>query len=150
MAIVLAVIAVPLALLTPLAREGLRWIERYARVKLEIQRHLEGRTVAEGFVRAVRSGRLGDAERSTTVGFRKTLAPSSTFQEFAAASPLRLGPCELIEGTTSYSDEQGHLVSEYDFRCGDEGARRTLAKLLLVIEAGVLKVDHIEYVEEPR
>ena len=143
-ALLLLAVAAALAALRPLVREPLRWLERYARVRLnerDLYRHVDrGRDVAEKFARALRSGRYEDAWGLTTTGFRKRTGLHE-FSAFAGRSPLGRQPSELVSGVLSFSDGRGQFVSEYVFRTSPAGDR---VALILVTESGQLKVDRIE------
>jgi hypothetical protein len=143
MIVLLLVVAAGLAVLRPLVREPFRWIERYTRVKLnerDLYRHInEGRGVAEGFARALRSGRYEDARELSTADFLVRTGPGGFLG--AKGSPLARRRSELIEGVLSFSDDRGRFVSRYTFRFGDDDDRVSLD---LVTESGRLKVDRVE------
>jgi hypothetical protein len=144
-----ALIALVLVATLPLFSERLRHIERYLRVKLnedDLNRHADIasiRHLAEGFARAIRSGRSEEALEMTTAAFRTRTTPDR-FRTLAAEVGLDQGPCELIEATCAFPEGVNRFVSEYKLRCGPAAGPNRLVKLVVTTEGGRLKVDRVE------
>ena len=144
-----ALIALALVAILPMFSEQLRFAERYVRVKLnedDLNRHVDIvaiRRLAEDFARAVRSGRPEGAVEMTTTAFRGRTTPDQ-LRAIAAEVGLDRGPCELVEATTAFPFGGDRFVSEYQLRCGPAAGPNRPVKLVVITEAGRLKVDRVE------
>jgi len=142
-----AVVAMALPLVLPRFADRLRFAERYVRITLnqgDMYRHINGgRYFVEEFALAVRSGQPEVFRSMMTSGFQGRMdGPES--RAFFEGSPMRRTPCELVEGSLSFLDDQGRFVSEYCYRCGPADDQPAFFKLVVVTETGRLKVDRIE------
>jgi hypothetical protein len=144
-----ALIALVLVATLPLFSERLRFFERYVRVRLnedDMNRHADVasiRHLAEGFAKAIRSGRLEEALEMTTAAFRARTT-SDQLRALAAEVGLDQGPCELIEATCAFPEGVNRFVSEYSLRCGPSAGPSRPVKLIVITEGGRLKVDRVE------
>jgi hypothetical protein len=148
-----ALVALVLVAILPMFSERLRHFERYVRVKLnqhDLDRHTDVsaiRRLAEEFADAVRSGRFEEALGMTTAAFRERTTPDQ-LRSLAAELGLDRGPCELVEATTAFPEGLNRFVSEYRLRCGPAAGPNRPVKLVVITEAGRLKVDRVE--SDPR
>ena len=147
--ILVAVVAITLPLILRTFSQEFRQFERIVRVRLneeDMNRHTNVNGVigfADEFSGEVRAGRVETALQLTTLRFQNRLKPEE-FRALIARLGLDKGPCQPVQVTTEFTEDDHRFQSVYSLRCGQVNGDPRWVKLVVITEGGRLRVDRIE------